>query len=50
MNEPAKSSSGTAVGEAPQKAVSWQGVSPTPLSPDLLKKMDAWWRAANYLN
>jgi phosphoketolase len=22
---------------------------PTPLSPDLLEKMDAYWRAANYL-
>ena len=21
-----------------------------PLSPDLLRKMDAWWRAANYLS
>ena len=25
-------------------------ISPTSVSPDLLKKMDAWWRAANYLN
>src|SRR6266481_5348070 len=50
MNEPAKSRSGTAGSEAPQKAVSSQSVSPTPLSPELLQKMDAWWRAANYLN
>src|SRR5580700_9205461 len=50
MNEPAKSRSGTAAPEAPQKAVSSQSVSQTPLSPELLKKMDAWWRAANYLN
>jgi xylulose-5-phosphate/fructose-6-phosphate phosphoketolase len=25
-------------------------ISPLPISPDLLQKMDAWWRAANYLN
>src|SRR5580700_10728471 len=50
MNEPAKSRSGTAAPEAPQKAVSSQSVSPTPLSPELLQKMDAWFRAANYLN
>jgi xylulose-5-phosphate/fructose-6-phosphate phosphoketolase len=50
MNEPAKSRSGIAESEALQKAVSSQSVSQTPLSPELLKKMDAWWRAANYLN
>src|SRR5215470_12430990 len=50
MNQPAKSSSGPAVADAPQKAVTSESVLPTPLSPDLLKKMDAWWRAANYLN
>jgi len=50
MNETAKSISSAAVLEAPQKAVSSQGVSPAPLSPELLQKMDAWWRAANYLN
>src|SRR5215510_14628932 len=50
MNEPAKSRSGVTVSEAPQKAVSSESVLPTPLSPELLKKMDAWWRAANYLN
>ena len=49
MNEPAKSSS-SAVADAPQKAVTSESALPTPLSPDLLKKMDAWWRAANYLN
>lgn len=25
-------------------------ISPLSVSPDLLIKMDAWWRAANYLN
>jgi len=50
MNEPAKSRSAIAGSEAPQKAVSSQSVSPNPLSPELLQKMDAWWRAANYLN
>ena len=50
MNETAKSISSAAVLEAPQKAVSSQSVSPAPLSPELLQKMDAWWRAANYLN
>jgi xylulose-5-phosphate/fructose-6-phosphate phosphoketolase len=25
-------------------------ISPLPISPDLLQKMDAWWPAANYLN
>jgi xylulose-5-phosphate/fructose-6-phosphate phosphoketolase len=24
-------------------------LTPAPLSPDLLRKMDAYWRAANYL-
>src|SRR5246500_812946 len=50
MNEAAKSTSAIAASEAPQRAVSSQSVSPTPLSPELLQKMDAWWRAANYLN
>ena len=50
MNEPAKSTSTIVESEAPQKTVSSQSVSPTPLSPELLQKMDAWWRAANYLN
>jgi len=30
--------------------VSSQGILPNQLSPELLQKMDAWWRAANYLN
>src|ERR1700758_5351608 len=56
MKEPAKTSSGVVGAEAPrkggasQRAVSAQSVSPTPLSPELLRKIDAWWRAANYLN
>src|ERR1700752_1442969 len=50
MNESAKTTYIIAEPEAPQKAVSSQSVSPTPLSPELLQKMDAWWRAANYLN
>lgn len=31
-------------------SVSSNKIVPTSVSPDLLKKMDAWWRAANYLN
>src|SRR6516165_3672166 len=56
MNEPAKSSSGVAKREAPQKvsapkqAISSRGVSPIQVDTELLQKMDAWWRAANYLN
>ena len=56
MNEPAKSSFGIAESEAPRKTKtskkgeSSQGILPNPLSPELLQKMDAWWRAANYLN
>src|SRR6516165_3102139 len=56
MNEPAKSSSGVARREAPQKvsapkqAISSHGVSPIQVDTELLQKMDAWWRAANYLN
>src|ERR1700739_5011782 len=55
MKEPAKSSS--ALGsEVPRKAsVSKKTASSRrsvsdELSPELLRKMDAWWRAANYLN
>ena len=56
MKEPAKSISGAMGTEAPQKgsaskktASSREGAS-DQLSPELLRKMDAWWRAANYLN
>jgi xylulose-5-phosphate/fructose-6-phosphate phosphoketolase len=35
---------------APKKKMSSRGVSSIQLSPELLQKMDAWWRAANYLN
>ena len=56
MNEPAKSSSGIAGSQARRKTsasnkgVSSRGISSNQLSPELLQKMDAWWRAANYLN
>src|SRR5258708_24102563 len=56
MNEPAKSSSGIAGYQARRKTrasnkgVSSRGISSNQLSPELLQKMDAWWRAANYLN
>src|ERR1700760_3063006 len=56
MKEAAKSSSGAAGSEIPRKASpskktasSREGAS-DQLSPELLRKMDAWWRAANYLN
>src|SRR5215469_10054939 len=56
MNEPAKSSSGVVENKAARKAGaskkkqdSREGPS-EQLSPELLRKMDAWWRAANYLN
>src|ERR1700739_4159266 len=56
MKEPAKSSSGVVGGEVPRKGgASKKGASSRAsasdqLSPELLRKMDAWWRAANYLN
>src|ERR1700758_5552709 len=50
MNESAKTTYIIAEPEAPRKAASPRSVSPAPLSPELLEKMDAWWRAANYLN
>ncbi len=56
MNEPAKSNSGIAESDAPRKAgvrkkkVTSPSIAPDQLSPELLRKMDAWWRAANYLN
>src|SRR5882724_10282674 len=56
MNEPAKSSFGIAGSQARRKTsasnkgVSSRGISSNQLSPELLQKMDAWWRAANYLN
>ncbi len=56
MNESAKSSAGIAESEVPRKTrkskkgVSSQHILPNQLSPELLQKMDAWWRAANYLN
>src|ERR1700761_876618 len=56
MKEPAKSSSGVVGGEVPRKGgASKKGTSSRAsasdqLSPELLRKMDAWWRAANYLN
>src|ERR1700757_799335 len=56
MKEPAKPISGAMGSEAPRKgspskktASSREGAS-EQLSPELLRKMDAWWRAANYLN
>jgi len=33
-----------------KKSKSIRASGPTPLSADLLRKMDAWWRAANYLS
>src|SRR6201997_2056342 len=56
MKEPAKTSSGVVGAEAPRKGgASKKGASSRAsasdqLSPELLRKMDAWWRAANYLN
>src|SRR5258708_20508309 len=56
MNEPAKSNSGIVESDAARKAsvrkknVTSRSIAPDPLSPELLRKMDAWWRAANYLN
>ena len=56
MKEPAKSSSDVVRGEVPRKGgpskkgASSRGSGSDPLSPELLRKMDAWWRAANYLN
>jgi len=56
MNEPAKSSSGVVENKAARKAGASKkkqdstGGPSEQLSPELLRKMDAWWRAANYLN
>jgi xylulose-5-phosphate/fructose-6-phosphate phosphoketolase len=56
MNESAKSGSQVVRSEPPRKAsatkknASSKGASQNELGSDLLQKMDAWWRAANYLN
>ena len=56
MKKPAKSGSGAVGSEVPgkdgisKKAASSRGSVSDQLSPELLRKMDAWWRAANYLN
>ena len=56
MNETTTSAYGTTAPESKQEndptkaSVSSSKMSPCPPSSDLLRKMDAWWRAANYLN
>src|SRR5260370_40433242 len=56
MNETTTSAYGTTAPESKQEndptksSVSSSKMSPSPPSSDLLRKMDAWWRAANYLN
>src|SRR5438093_8369349 len=53
MNRTLKKSGGRRFGLAPTNHTDARrapSIEQGPLAPDLLRKMDAWWRAANYLS